>query len=177
MNEAGDAHVLRLPTPDILEFMSSQLSGIPIAKRRHAAATVGLFAMLFLTIGAVAATGRSSAAAPVFSTVAIIISVTLGLIAWGIMRSVSADLSEQELDAAIEATLAAKPEYATLCSCGHDHDPNELHFSDGHSSDAPAEDACAHDGGGAACAHDCSSCVLAALRPSPNKTRAERLAH
>jgi len=126
--------------------------------------------MLFLTIGTVAATGRSSAAAPVFSAVAIVIAVLLGLIAWGIVRTVRIDLAEQKLDAAIEATLAGRPEFASLCSCGHDHDPSELHVTD-------EPEACAHDGGGAACAHDCSTCVLAALRPSPNRTRAERLSH
>jgi hypothetical protein len=152
--------------------MSSPLSGIPIEKRRHAAATVGLFAMLFLTIGAVAATGRSSTGAPVFTTVAILIAVLLGLIAWGIVRSVRADLAELKLDAAIEAALAERPEFASLCSCGHDHDPTITHVVD----EDPAE-ACAHDGGGASCAHDCSTCVLAALRPSPNRTRAERLTH
>src|SRR4051812_19569796 len=152
--------------------MSSPLAGIPTERRRRAAATVGLFAMLFLTIGTVAATGRSSEAAPVFAAVAIVIAVLLGLIAWGIVRSVRADLAEQRLDAAIEATLAGRPEFASLCSCGHDHDPSVLHVTD---ADEP--EACAHDGGGAACAHDCSSCVLTALRPSPSRTRAERLAH
>jgi hypothetical protein len=150
--------------------MSSPLAGISIDKRRHAAATVGLFAMLFVTIGAVAATGRSSAAAPVFSIVSLVIAVLLGMIAWGILRSVSNDLAEQRLDAAIEATLASKPEYASLCNCGHEHDPNVLHVTD-----EEVADSCAHDGGGAACAHDCGSCVLAAMRPSPKQTRAARL--
>jgi hypothetical protein len=172
MNEAGDAHSVRLPTPDTLDFMSSPLSGVPIEKRRRAAATVGLFAMLFLTIGIVAAAGRSASGAPVFSGITISIAVLLGLVAWGMIRSIGADLADRELDAAIEATLANRPEFASLCSCGHDHDPTELHLTD----DEPA-DACAHDGGGASCAHDCSTCVLTALRPSPNQTRAERLTH
>jgi len=150
--------------------MSSPLAGIPTERRRRAAATVGLFAMLFLTIGTVAATGRSSQAAPVFSAIAIVIAVFLGLIAWGLARTVRADLAEQQVDAAIEAALAERPEFASLCSCGHDHDPSVLHVTD-------EPDTCAHDGGGAACAHDCSTCILAALRPSPNRTRAERLSH
>jgi len=155
--------------------MSSPLAGIPTERRRRAAATVGLFAMLFLTIGTVAATGRSTEAAPVFAAVAIVIAVLLGLVAWGIVRSVQADLADQKLDAAIEAALAERPEFASLCSCGHDHDPSVLHVTDAESTDESA--ACAHDGGGAACAHDCSTCVLTALRPSPNRTRAERLSH
>ena len=59
--------------------MSSPLSGIPIAKRRRAAATLGLFATLFVAVGAVAATGGGSSAAPVFTGVAIVIAVLLGM--------------------------------------------------------------------------------------------------
>jgi hypothetical protein len=167
---------------DTLEAMTSPLSGIPIEKRRHAAATVGLFAALFVAIGAVAATGRTSAAAPVFSVLALVLALVLGMIAWGITRSVRIDLAEARLDAAIEATLADRPEYQTLCNCGHDHDPTVLHVVDDDDAEAPAhddaahDDACAHDGDGALCAHDCSTCVLTALRPSPNHTRAERMA-
>jgi hypothetical protein len=157
---------------DTLEAMTSPLSGIPVEKRRHAAATVGLFSVLFVAIGAVAATGRTSAAAPVFSVVALLLAVLLGLIAWGITRSVRIDVADARLDAAIEATLADRPEYQTLCSCGHDHDPTELHVVD---EDVHEQEACSHDGSGATCGHDCSSCVMAALRPSPNRTRADRL--
>jgi ABC-type nickel/cobalt efflux system permease component RcnA len=152
--------------------MTSPLSSIPIDKRRQAAATVGLFAVLLVAVGAVAATGRTSAAAPVFSVISLLLAVLLGLVSWGILRSVRMDLADQRLDAAIEATLADRPEYASLCSCGHDHDPNVLHVVD----EEVADEACSHDGGGAACAHDCGTCVLAALRPSPNRTRADRLA-
>jgi hypothetical protein len=157
------------PTGAILEAMTSPLSTIPIDKRRWLAATLGLFAVLLVAIGAVAATGSGSAAFPVFSAVALVMAAGLGLLAWGVSRSVRLDLAEQQLDAAIESALAQRPEYASLCNCGHEHDPNELHVTD-----APG-DACAHDGAGAACAHDCSTCVLAALRPSPDKTRQERL--
>ena len=153
--------------------MASKLSGIPIAKRRHAAATLGLFATLFVAVGAVAATGSGRAAAPAFTAVALVIAVLLGMIAWGIMRTISEDLNEERLDAMILAAISGRPEFATLCSCGHDHDPSELHITD----EDPADEACAHDGGGAACAHDCSTCVLAALRPSPTRTRADRLSH
>jgi hypothetical protein len=156
-----------------LEAMTSPLSTIPIEKRRRLAATLGLFAVLLIAIGAVAATGRGSDATPVFSIIALVIAVLVGLIAWGVTRSIQLDLGEQKLDAAIEATLAGRPEFANLCSCGHDHDPNELHITDAeeHTHDAT----CSHDGGGTACAHDCSSCVLAAMRPSPNRTRQDRL--
>ena len=132
--------------------MSSQLSGIPVAARRRIAATLGLFVALFAAVAAVAATGRNTPAAPVFSGIAIAVAVLLALIAWGLVRSIRLDESEARLDAAIEATVTAGG--GQRCGCGHDHDPGELHVSD----------ACAHDGTGQACAHDCQTCVLSALR-------------
>jgi hypothetical protein len=125
--------------------------------RRQLAATLLLFAALFVAIGAVAATGGGTVAAPVFCAVALVIAVLLGLVAWGLLHSVKLDLDEQRLDAAIEQAVAASG--ATMCSCGHEHDPDELHVS-------PGGDTCAHDGSGAACSHDCETCVLAALRSS-----------
>ncbi|WP_304050692.1 hypothetical protein, partial [Jatrophihabitans endophyticus] len=58
--------------------------------------------------------------------------------------------------------------------------PTELHAVDGMSVDGAGVDAdeadtCAHHGGGEVCGHDCADCVLASLRPSPNRTRADRL--
>lgn len=130
--------------------MSSGLSAIPVAKRRRVAATLGLFVALFVAVGAVAATGRHTAAAPVFAGIAIGAAVLLGLIAWGVVHSIRLDETEARLDAAIEATVRAHA--GQLCDCGHEHDPAELHVTD----------ACAHDGTGATCAHDCATCVLRA---------------
>jgi hypothetical protein len=132
--------------------MSSPLSAIPVARRRRLAATIGLFVAVFAAVGAVAATGRDTAAAPVFSAIAFAAAVLLALIAWGLVRSVRIDESEGQLDAAIEATMRANG--GQLCDCGHEHDPGELHVTD----------ACSHDGTGQACAHDCTTCVLSALR-------------
>lgn len=144
-----------MPASAIIEGVSSQLSRVPVRGRRQFAATLLLFATLFVAIGAVAATGGGTAAAPVFSAIALAIAVLLGLVAWGLLRSVKLDLAEQRLDAAIEQAVAASG--GALCSCGHDHDPDEMHVS---------TDACAHDGTGSACAHDCETCVVAALRSS-----------
>lgn len=123
------------------------------------AATFVLFATLFAAVGAVAATGRGTAAAPVFCAIALAVAVLLGLIAWGVQRSIRIDLAERSLDAAIEETIAHAGGHAAMCGCGHEHDPDELHVTDA--------EACAHDGSGAACSHDCETCVLAALRPQP----------
>ena len=139
--------------------MSSALSGIPVDKRRQLAATLGLFAMLFIAIGAVAATGAKTNVVKAFVAMALAIAVLLCLIAWGVLRSVKLDLAEQRLDAAIADAVAARSS-GSLCSCGHDHDPSEMHFV----GDA---DACAHDGSGSDCSHSCDTCVLAAMRPRP----------
>jgi hypothetical protein len=129
------------------------LARLPVQGRRRLAATLLLFAMLFVAVGAVAATGRGTAAAPVFCAVALSVALLLGLIAWGVQRSISLDLAEQRLDAAIDDTMGA---HGGMCGCGHDHDPDELHVTD----------ACAHDGSGVECAHGCRTCVLAGLRSS-----------
>jgi hypothetical protein len=113
-----------------------------------------LFAGLFLGIGAVASTGTRTAAAPVFAVVAFVVAALLALIAWGVLHSVRLDRSERRVDEVIEAAVAGHG--ARVCDCGHEHDPDELHVTD----------ACAHDGTGNACAHDCQTCVLAAMHRS-----------
>jgi hypothetical protein len=61
-----------------------------------------------------------------------------------------------------------------MCGCGREHDPDELHFVDGEGQHLTGVK-CAHDGTGVDCSHSCETCVLAAMRPSPNRTRADRL--
>ncbi len=136
--------------------MSSRLSHVPVPGRRRLAATLVLFAVLFLAVGAVAATGGGTAVAPVFSAIALAVAVLLGLTAWGVLRSIAIDRADRDADAAVRTPLAPHGGRAALCDCGHEHDPTELHLTDA----AP----CTHDGTGAACAHDCESCVLAGLR-------------
>ncbi|MEO6886387.1 MAG: hypothetical protein ABI232_08910 [Jatrophihabitantaceae bacterium] len=152
--------------------MTSALSTIPIDRRRRAAATLALFAVLFVAVGAVATTGRTTGVVQAFSATALIIAVLLGLMAWGVLHSVKLDLAEAELDDAINAAITARGGKDIACGCGHDHDMDEMHVT-GH---APSPGACAHDGAGSDCAHSCDTCVLTALRPSPSSPRAERLA-
>lgn len=165
---------------------STTLSGVPIEKRKQFAATLGLFSVLFVAVGAVAATGPGTAVIRVFVAVALVVAVLLALMAWGVVHSIKDDTAtaysveaERDMDALIDEALAASPrKYGSLCNCGHDHDPTELHFTDedGLRSDAgPAADGCDHDATGVECRHDCADCVLASLRPSPNQTRSERL--
>ena len=158
--------------------MTSPLSEIEIEKRRQVAATLGLFAMLCIAIGAVAATGATTALIKAFVVIALLIAVLLGLMAWGVLHSIKLDLDERSLDAAIEA--AVRSSGRSMCDCGHEHDPDELHFVDGegqHLTGAKRSAVvdCRHDGTGTDCTHSCDTCVLAAMRPSPHRTRAERL--
>jgi hypothetical protein len=157
MDEAGDAHDVPRYRRAIIERVSTtHLQAVAIAKRRQLAATLGLFAMLFVAVGAVAATGASTGLVKGFVVVALVIAVLLGLMAWGVMHSVRQELAERQLDAVIEAAVRSQGQ--SLCSCGHEHDPNEMHYTDG----------CAHDGKGTDCSHSCDTCVLTALRrPSP----------
>ncbi|MDT4919061.1 MAG: hypothetical protein QOH89_3761 [Pseudonocardiales bacterium] len=185
--------------------MSSPLSEIDVEKRRQVAATLGLFAMLFIAIGAVAATGAATAVIKGFVAVALLVAVVLGLLAWGVLRSIKLDLADQRLDATIESAVRASGR--SMCDCGHEHDPDEMHIvgddrghfvgddrghlvgdDRGHLVDGEGQHVsgttrraaaaqCAHDGAGAECAHSCDTCVLATMRPLPNRTRAERLGH
>lgn len=148
--------------------MNSPLSGIPIERRRLLAATLGLFAVLFVAVGVVATTGTTPGVVRVFSAVALSVAVLLGAAAWGVTHSVQIDLREQRLDKAIEDAMTERggPDPGA-CGCGHDHDADELQVSD---------EPCAHDGTGTDCTHSCDTCVLASLPPSPTRSRAERLA-
>ncbi len=140
--------------------MSTQLSRVPVPLRRRLAATLLLFGALLVAIGAVAATGAGSSAAPVFAAVAFSVAVLLGLLGWGVRRSITLDAAEANLDAAVEEALAAHGGHASLCGCGVEHDPDELHVVDAE----PEPHVCSHDGTGVACAHECETCVLAALK-------------
>jgi hypothetical protein len=136
--------------------VTTPISSISIEKRRQLAATLGLFSVLFIAVGAVAATGASSGVVKTFVVIALLVAVLLALLAWGVARSVKLDLAEQRLDAAIDQAVTARG--GSPCDCGHDHDPDELHVTD---------DPCANDGAGHDCTHTCDTCILAKLRQSP----------
>jgi len=121
---------------------------------------MGLFAMLFVAVGAVALTGPDDVVIHVFVGIAFLVAAVLALAGWGVVTSVKTDLREQRLDRAIEQIVAARG--VSTCGCGHEHDPSELHVVD----EEPAAPGCAHDGAGADCAHDCQNCVLTAMRGS-----------
>lgn len=141
--------------------MNSSLSAIPLAKRRQLAATLGLFATLFVAVGAVATTGHPTIVLRVFAALAFVVAALLALMGWGVLHTIKVDLAEQRLDTAIAEAIAAREgDPALACGCGHDHDPDELHVDTGA--------ACAHGispedcGGG-----DCALCVLSQGRRRP----------
>jgi hypothetical protein len=156
--------------PGILVGVDSPLAGIPIERRRLLAATLGLFAVLFVAVGVVASTGTTPGVVRIFSAIALVVAMVLGAIAWGITHSVTIDLREQRLDRAIEKAMAegaSTRDRPMACTCGHDHDADELHVTDADDSRCPVS--------GTDCAHSCDTCVLASMRPSPVRSRAERL--
>lgn len=172
MDEAGDTHGsqaseagLRTRRPPAhgstalrLGAVTASLSAVPADKRKRMAATLVGFAVLFAAIAAVAGTG-SGAAAVVCCVIAAVAAALLALIAWGLAHSVRLERSEANVRQLVSAALAAS---GTLCTCGHDHDPDELHVTD-----AEVVDGCEHDGAGTTCTRSCDSCVLAARRSSP----------
>jgi hypothetical protein len=171
VDEAGDAHGStgyrrrrRVPPSAIIVVVGSSLSGIAVEKRKQLAATLGLFAMLFVAVGAVAGTGAHTAVVKAFIVIALVVAVVLALLAWGVLRSVRDDLAEQRLDAVIEQTVRAHGR--SLCDCGHEHDPDELHVVDGEARHVTGS-RCASDGAGVDCAHSCDACVLGSLRLEP----------
>ncbi len=155
--------------------VASSLSRVPVEKRKQLAATLGLFSVLCVAVAAVSATGPDTVSIRVFMTVGLLAGVTLALMAWGVANSIRLESAEAELDAAIEATVGGHGPHGAhgqLCGCGHQHDPDELHITDAEPEPASS---CTADGSGHDCAQSCDTCVLAAMRPSPNRTRAERL--
>lgn len=157
----------------IIANVSSSLSGIAIDKRRQLAATLGLFSVLFIAVGAVAATGASTGIVRAFVVIALLVAVMLALLGWGVAHSVKLDLVEKELDTAIEQAVLARG--GSMCDCGHEHDPTELHLV-GDEQAGRTDDSCAHDGAGAGCTHTCDTCVLAGLRPAPSPTHEKAMA-
>ncbi len=157
--------------------MSSALSTIAPAQRRRAAATLGLFAMLFLAVGAVAFSGGPDLTVHIFGIIALVTAALLVLMAWGLAHSVKVDAAaaraaaaDADLDAAIAQALSEHD--GASCGCGHDHGaPSQA----GGPAHRQVTESCDHDGTGTRCDHSCDTCALAALRPSPTTPRAERL--
>ena len=134
--------------------VSSDLHSIPVGRRRHAAALLGILAVLMVCVGVVPWTGPTSGAVRVFAVVLLFVAVGVALIAWGLLQSTVIDARAQH-EAALDATLLEAAGSAVACSCGHEHDPDELHVTD-------ATEPCGPDS--TDCPHTCETCVLHTLR-------------
>lgn len=98
--------------------MASQLTSVPIERRRRTAATAGLLATLLVAVGVAPWVGSAPAALRVLASIALAMAVLFGLVGWGLLSSIRADRAESRLDAAIAAAVAS------ACSsddaCTHD---------------------------------------------------------
>jgi hypothetical protein len=136
--------------------VQSALFAVPIERRRRLAATLGLFAVLFVAVGAVATTGHDNVVLA-FAGIAFLVALVLGLAAWGVVHSIRIDAAARHLDDAIGEVMSRGGQ---TCACGHDHDPSEMHVTDRPACGAPTD---------AACEHNCDVCehlLDRAVRPS-----------
>lgn len=125
--------------------LTSQLSAVPVERRRRAAAAAGLFATLLLVVGIIPWLAAAPGAVRALASIALVGSGLLGLIGWGLVTSVRAELAERRLDAAVADTIAAAGVSGPGCGgCGHNHDPDTM-------------DVCPSVG---ACQHNCAACLL-----------------
>ena len=86
--------------------MASQLSAVPIERRRRAAATAGLIAALLLVAGVMPWIEPAPSVLRVMATIALVAAVLVGLVGWGMLTSIGADRAEARLDAAAAAAVA-----------------------------------------------------------------------
>jgi hypothetical protein len=149
--EATDRSAAIARASRILVDVTSQLSGVPAAQRRAAALMASVFAVVLLVVGITPWLRDSPSLLRGLAVVVLVVALALGLIAWGLLRSVAMDRAESLVDAAVEAAVEAAGQQ--MCSCGVAHDPDEMHITE------PKIDGCAPTD--AACTHSCATCVLA----------------
>jgi hypothetical protein len=129
---------------------SAGLSALPPAARRRGALGLGGFAVLAAVVGVLCLLA-GEVVLLVIGVLALLVAVGAALAAGGMWYSVRLEQSAADVDRAVTDALAEHPR-ALQCDCGHEHDPDELHVTDA--------EPCAADGGGAACAHDCATCLF-----------------
>lgn len=134
--------------------MPDSLSAVPAAQRRVAARALGVVSPLLIVVGLLCWLSGAPAVIRVLATLVLLTGLVTAAVAWGLAHSLTLDArraDEQALDAVLETVGGG-------CSCGHDHDPTEMHITDC-SPDS-------HD-----CTHSCETCVLAGLRDAPPTAR------
>lgn len=129
----------------------SSLSSVPVATRRRAAVALALISLLLLAMGLIPWLRAAPGVVRGFAVVALICALALALMARGLLTSVRSATREARLDAAAIAAVAEAGQ--TMCSCGHAHDPDELHVMD--APPCPS---------GETCTRTCDTCVLSGPR-------------
>jgi hypothetical protein len=98
--------------------MTSQLSAVPIERRRRAGVVAGLIAALLVVAGVMPWVGPAPSVLRVMATIGLVAGGLVGLVGWGMLRSIHADQSEARLDAAIAAAVAEA--CTSVDTCTHD---------------------------------------------------------
>lgn len=123
---------------------------VPVFARRRAATVLGLFTALFLAVGVIALVGDVNWFVKVLGVIVLLGAVVLGLVTWGVLNSIRVDRYAAEFESEMAQAIA---EHDATCGCGESHDMDHMDTV-----------ACEHDGAGKDCAHNCSTCTLAALK-------------
>jgi hypothetical protein len=106
--------------------MSSALANVPISRRRRAARSAALLAAVMVAVVIVAWARPAPGIIRIFAVLALAGAVMLGLMAWGLLRSVRVDEAEVAVDADVAQSAG------TCCGggCGCEHDATELRVTD-----------------------------------------------
>jgi uncharacterized membrane protein len=97
--------------------MSSSLAGVPISRRRRAASSAAVLGAVLLAVFVVAWARPAPGLIRIFAVLALVGAVMLGLMAWGLLRSVRLDEAEVTLNTAIAESVGAQ---CAGCECEHD---------------------------------------------------------
>ena len=134
----------------ILVRVTSELSRVPLERRRHTAALLGLLAAFLLAVGVLPWLAETSLGVRVFAAITLAVALLVALIAWGLLHSTTLDaqrLAEAELDSTLMDVASRAG-----AGCGHEHDPDELHVTDAECAPTAPD-----------CPHTCAGCTLSAL--------------
>src|ERR1700729_1575505 len=97
--------------------VSSELSRIPIARRRRAAALLGVLAVFLVAVGVLPWTAEASTGVRAVAGVVIVAAVLVALVAWGLLHSTVLD-ERRQAEAEFDATLIEAAGPAGACGCG-----------------------------------------------------------
>jgi hypothetical protein len=112
--------------------VSSPLSAVPFDRRRRAARSAELLAVVLVAVFVVAWVRPAPGVVRVFTSLGLAGAVLLALMSWGVRRTIKVDAEARAIDAAI-AQSDLPP-----CNCGHAHVQSTT-GSSGHTAGRRAE--------------------------------------